>query len=97
MEPGSSHRIIFGVLGRYAIYDMPVSVRPASAEKSAAAKSPATHFGKAAAAIMAALSVESGREGKNTGKPSMAACFWKLLRNSLFAATPPLTNKVSTS
>jgi len=37
---------------------------PASAEKSIAANCPARNFGYAAAAIMAALSVESGREGK---------------------------------
>ena len=47
---------------------------PASAEKSIAAKSFAKNFGYAAAAIMAALSVESGRVGKYTGTPAFAAC-----------------------
>src|SRR5215831_7516004 len=66
---------IFCVARARWLYHMPVSARPASAEKSAAAKSLATHLGKAAAAIMAALSVESGREGKNTSRPSIAAFF----------------------
>ena len=61
-----------------------------------AAKSRARNFGYAAAAIMAALSVESGREGKYTGRPSMAASCSKRWRNSLFAATPPVTNNVAT-
>ena len=41
--------------------------RLASAEKSIAAQSFARNFGYAAAAIIAALSVESAREGKKTG------------------------------
>ncbi len=58
----------------------------ASAENSASAKSFARNFGYAAAAIIAALSVESAREGKKTG--NVASC-WKRVRNAEFAATPP--------
>src|SRR6058998_1284462 len=47
---------------------------PASAEKSSGANSWLRNLGYAAAAIIAALSVESGRDGKYTGRPSMAAC-----------------------
>src|ERR1700689_2722036 len=49
------------------------SAIPASAEKSIAANSRRRNLGNAAAAIMAALSVESAREGKKTGSPCIAA------------------------
>src|SRR5205823_3269358 len=70
---------------------------PASAEKSSGANSWLRNLGYAAAAIIAALSVESGRDGKYTGRPSMAASRSKRWRNSLFAATPPVTNNVAES
>jgi hypothetical protein len=54
----------------------------ASAEKSIAANSPAKNLGYAAAAIIAALSVDSGREGKYTKRPS----WWRLSRTAV--ATP---------
>ena len=38
---------------------------------------------------MAALSVESGRDGKYTGRPAPAASRSNVERNSLLAATPP--------
>src|SRR5258708_33478899 len=70
---------------------------PASAEKSFAANSLVRNFGYAAAAIIAALSVESWRDGKYTGSPSCAACRSNVCRSSLLAATPPVTNNVATS
>src|SRR4051812_36895653 len=69
----------------------------ASAEKSSGAKSRARNLGYAAAAIIAALSVESGRDGKKTGTPACAASRSKVERSSEFAATPPVTNRVATS
>src|SRR5579871_1059204 len=72
------------------------STSPASAEKSIGAKSFARNLGYAAAAIIAALSVESGRDGKYTGNPSFAASRSKVCRSSALAATPPVTNNVAT-
>src|SRR5438876_11664201 len=70
---------------------------PASAEISIAAYSLVRNFGYAAAATIAALSVESGGDGKYTGCPSSAACCSNVCRSSLLAATPPVTNNVATS
>ena len=47
--------------------------------------------GQAAAAIMAALSVESARVGKATRRPRRAASAVKRARSSRLAATPPVT------
>ena len=49
------------------------------------------------AVIMAALSVESARDGKKTGSPCIPASRSNVARNSRFAATPPLTKRVCTS
>ena len=43
------------------------------APNSSDAKSPATNFGQAAAAIIAALSVESASDGNATGSPRRSA------------------------
>src|SRR5713101_6428313 len=71
--------------GRYA------RGRLASALSWASASSPASSFGKAAAAIIAALSVESWRLGKKTPRPRELASSSKLRRSWRFAATPPET------
>src|SRR5215470_13065478 len=71
--------------------------RDASAEKCSSAKSCASSFGYAAAAIIAALSVESPREGKKTGIPPDSEYFMNSDRRRLLDATPPLTIKDSTS
>src|SRR4051812_38703 len=73
-----------------------LSTRPASADTSIGANCPARNFGYAAAAIIAALSVDSGREGKFTAIPRPAAANSNAWRSSLLAATPPVTNKVAT-
>ena len=65
-----------------------------SAFRSDAAKSPASKLGYAAAAIMAALSVDSARLGKKTLAPIAAALDAKRFRNSELAATPPETRTV---
>src|ERR1019366_346710 len=70
---------------------------PASAQKSIPTNSRRRNFGKAAAAIMAALSVDSARDGKKTGRPCIAASHSNVVRNSWLAATPPLTKRVRTS
>ena len=62
-----------------------------SAFKSIEAVWPASKWGYAAAAIMAALSVESARLGKNTVTPIGVDLDWKVSRNSELAATPPDT------
>src|SRR6267378_2315101 len=46
---------------------------------------------------MAALSVESARDGKKTGSPCIPASRSNVARNSRLAATPPLTKRVRTS
>ncbi len=56
------------------------------------AKSPARKRGHAAAAIIAALSVESAGVGKATGRPRSTASAVNRTRNSRFAATPPVTS-----
>src|ERR1700691_1241537 len=78
-------------------YEDQRSAIPASAEKSIATNSPRRNLGNAAPAIMAALSVERARDGKNTGSPSLPASRSKVGRNSRLAATPPLTKIVRTS
>ena len=65
-----------------------------SAFKSDVATSPASKWGYAAAAIMAALSVESALLGKNTLTPTGAHLAVKVSRNSELAATPPETKIV---
>src|SRR5579875_2182998 len=61
--------------------------------RSMAARGPAR---KPAAAIMAALSVESARLGKNDSMAHRAASDSKVRRSSLLAATPPDTRTVRT-
>ena len=46
---------------------------------------------------MAALSVDSGREGKEHGQAFLRALALKSLPQFLLAATPPVTNSVATS
>src|SRR5664279_3836990 len=70
--------------------------RPGSEDTSAVANSLARNRGYAAAAIIAALSGESLRDGNKTTTPSSAARASNVRRNSLLAATPPVTNKVAT-
>src|ERR1035438_3933440 len=61
-----------------------------SAESSGGAKSPLRRRGQAAAAIMAALSVERARVGNATRMPRRAASAVKRARSSRLAATPPV-------
>ena len=65
-----------------------------SASKVAEATSPASKWGYAAAAIMAALSVESALLGKNTVRPAGADLDTNVSRSAEFAATPPDTRIV---
>ncbi len=67
------------------------SASDGSAVRSAGANSCATKRGQAAAAIMAALSVESASVGKATRRPRRAASAVKRSRSSRLAATPPVT------
>ena len=67
------------------------SARDGSAESAAGANSPARNRGQAAAAIMAALSVEKARVGNATVTCRRAASAVKRARSSRFAATPPVT------
>src|SRR5580692_7003900 len=62
-----------------------------SAERPLGANSLAWNLGHAAAAIMAALSVERARVGNETGTPRAAASAVKRARSSRLAATPPVT------
>src|SRR6266568_6180909 len=62
-----------------------------SAFSAEPASSPASSFGYAAAAIMAALSVERARLGKNTSRPRLRASSSNDRRSSVLAATPPET------
>src|SRR3977135_2625330 len=62
--------------------------------KSEEATSPASKCGYAAAAIMAALSVERVLLGKNTFTPIGADLDWNVARNAELAATPPDTKIV---
>ena len=71
------------------------SGRTASASSSSPANSPARKCGYAAAAIIAALSVESARLGKNDARPRRAASSSNVLRSSALAATPPETSTVA--
>src|ERR1700733_8060862 len=61
--------------------------RLAWARRAKSAKRPARSFGNAAAAIIAALSVESAGGGKNTGQESEAAR--AAARRPALDATPP--------
>src|SRR5216684_3422945 len=63
----------------------------ASAFNAEPASSPASSFGYAAAAIMAALSVERARLGKKTSRPRFRASSSNERRSWLLAATPPET------
>ena len=76
MQPASSGLV------HYLTADFYRKIKLASAEKSIAAKFFNRNFGYAAAAIMAALSVDSGRDGKYTGSPSFAASRSKVCRSS---------------
>src|SRR6266849_9004342 len=76
-----------------AIY---VSARLGSAFKVTSARIPARNREYAAAAIIAALSVESALLGKNTSTPAALARSSNVARNWLFAATPPETSTLST-
>src|ERR1700723_2574885 len=55
------------------------------------AKSLARSLGHAAAAIIAALSVDRANDGKAIGRPRRSASALKRRRSSLLAATPPET------
>src|SRR5689334_17371308 len=63
------------------------SAKPAVALRSKSSNSPRRSFGNAAAAIIAALSVDSAGVGKNTGQGRLALL--AAARNPAFAATPP--------
>src|SRR5713101_4596638 len=76
-----------------AIY---VSARLGSASSEVSARIPARNREYAAAAIIAALSVDSALLGKNTWTPAAFARSSNAARNRLFAATPPETSTLST-
>src|ERR1035437_10833509 len=61
-----------------------------SAERLAVANSPERNRGHAAAAIMAALSVERAGVGKATWRPRRCDSAVKRARSSRLAATPPV-------
>src|ERR1700730_2429683 len=63
--------------------------------REVSATRPARKREYAAAAIIAALSVESARLGKNTSMPDDTARFSNAARRSLLAATPPDTSMES--
>src|ERR1017187_2846142 len=67
------------------------SFKPGTATRSSPANSPATNLPQAAAAIIAALSVDIANAGNDTGSPRRSASAVKRSRSSLFAATPPET------
>src|SRR5712691_13382559 len=69
------------------------SARFASARRVASANSPRANFGNAAAAIIAALSVERPGSGKKTGyaRRILFALLFPAMRRPALHATPPET------
>src|SRR5256885_10793441 len=84
----------FEIASKYEDY---ASVRLGSALRVVFAIMPARNREYAAAAIIAALSVESARLGKNTSTPADFAPLSNTARRWLFAATPPETRMLSTA
>src|SRR5438552_12999671 len=65
------------------------SARAASAFRSSGALAPARNFRRPAAAIIAALSVDSVRLGRQVGSSRRWPRAWSSARKRLFAETPP--------
>src|SRR2546423_12931644 len=82
----------FEIASKYEDY---ASVRLGSALRVVFAIMPARNREYAAAAIIAALSVESARLGKNTWIPALFPRSSNVARSWLFAATPPDTKTLS--
>ena len=71
------------------------SASAGSADNVSGANPCVWNFGQAAAAIIAALSVERASEGNAIGSPRSAASAVKRTRNSRLAATPPETSRLA--
>src|SRR5437899_7832619 len=92
-----SARFLHGNFALQQIMAIYVSARLGSAFKVTSARIPARNREYAAAAIIAALSVESARLGKKTSTPAALARSSNVMRNWLLAATPPDTRMLSTA